>query len=577
MLRRLRTRSGLVRKLRENRSSNRRSVRLGVCNLEQRLLLTSVMGDFNGDGYDDLAVGVPGEDFNGLENAGAVNVIYGGPTNGLHNVGDQLWTQDSPGINGVAEADDFFGSSLAVGDFNGDGRDDLAIGVSGEDWYDIEDAGAINILYGSPNLGLRSFGDQVFSQDSSGIAGKAEAGDRFGSALETGDFNGDGYDDLAIGVPGESINHKENAGAIHVIYGGPTKGLHNLGDQFFHQDSSGVDGVAEEGDAFGSTLAAGDFNGDGRDDLVIGVPLEDWYDEVDAGAINVMYGSANKGIHSFGDRVFSQDTTGITGTAEDFDMFAAALASGDFNGDGYSDVAIGVPGESLNNLEDAGAVHVIYGGPTTGLHNVGDQFFNQDSSGVKEKVEEGDQFGYSLVAGDFNGNGTDDLAIGVPFEDLNDTENNSPGSGQGGGGFGSPSTGPLSGSIDACFIPGGCDPFEGDQGLVHVLYGSTNNGVQSFGDQIWTQDSNGVNGKAETSDMFGQQLTAGDFNGDGQMDLVVGVPNEDWNDIVDAGALNLLYGSQNNGVRSFGDEVFSQDTVGIAGVAEAGDRFGIWI
>ena len=132
--------------------------------------IASVPSDFNGDGYSDLAVGVPGHDLGGHINVGQVNVIYGSAT-GLTAAGDQVWWQGSPGIKGVPEGrdgppgarllGDAFGGQLASGDFDGDGYADLAVTST----YDREagDAlGAVNVIYGGP-AGLHATGDQLFS------------------------------------------------------------------------------------------------------------------------------------------------------------------------------------------------------------------------------------------------------------------------------------------------------------------------------------------------------------------------------------------------------------------------------
>jgi hypothetical protein len=204
---------------------------------------------------------------------------------------NQLWNQNSTDISGVSERGDLFGWSLIVGDFNRDGRDDLAIGVSGEDIGNIRDAGAVNVIYGS-NSGLTATGNQIWHQDITGIEGGSEAFDHFGSSLVAGDFNRDGKDDLAIGVPLEDLGNIRDAGAVNVIYGSNSR-LTATSDQIWHQDTAGIEGGSEAFDHFGQSLAAGDFNGDGKDDLAIGVSREDLGNIRDAGAVNIIYGSDN--------------------------------------------------------------------------------------------------------------------------------------------------------------------------------------------------------------------------------------------------------------------------------------------
>jgi len=163
---------------------------------------TKLYGDFNGDGKDDMVVGVPGEDVGTVMDAGSINVIYGS-TSGLTSTGNQAWSQNSLGILGSSEASDFFGDAIAAGDFNGDGKDDLAIGVPGEDIGGGEltntdiDQGTVNVIYGctsSLTSGLCSTGNQSWNQDSSGIAGTAEVDDFFGLQVHGGEHNSDSED-----------------------------------------------------------------------------------------------------------------------------------------------------------------------------------------------------------------------------------------------------------------------------------------------------------------------------------------------------------------------------------------------
>ena len=242
-------------------------------------------GDFNADGFADLAIGVPGEDIGSVASAGAVNVIYGAAA-GLVAVEDQLWHQDIAGINNAAEPGDEFGRALAAGDFNGDGRDDLAVGVIQEGVGGIVNAGAVNVIYGSADR-LQATNDQLWHQNVTGIEDTAESNDLFGLALAAGDFNGDGRDDLAVGAFSEDVGSVVDAGAVNVIYGTADR-LQAANDQLWHQDIAGIEDTAEPFDDFGLALAAGDFNGDGRDDLAVGVIQEGVGGIVNAGAANVI-------------------------------------------------------------------------------------------------------------------------------------------------------------------------------------------------------------------------------------------------------------------------------------------------
>jgi FG-GAP repeat len=248
-------------------------------------------------------------------------------------VPDQFWYQDTTDVNGVAQNYDEFGSALAAGDANGDGRDDLAIGVPKENQAAGIDSGGVNLIYGSASgLSATSVPDQYWSQDSGGVEDVCETNDHFGSALAFGTFTPDAWAYLAVGVPGEALPFTVGAGAINVLFGS-SSGLSASGDQFWNQDRPNVDGDVDEDDSFGAALSSGDFNQDGRVDLAIGVPFENvrdqGLDQPDEGGLNVLHGSPS-GLTAIGppqDQFWTQDSPNVDGMSEPIDWFGSAAAA----------------------------------------------------------------------------------------------------------------------------------------------------------------------------------------------------------------------------------------------------------
>jgi len=179
------------------------------------------------------------------------------------------------------------------------------------------------VLYGSAAR-LTATGDQQFFQGGGGVVGVAEASDFFGAALGSGDFDNDGSADLAVGAVSEDIGATLDAGAVNVLYGSAAK-LTAIGDQQFFQGNGGLIGVAEEGDFFGAALATGDYDNDSFADLAVGTPFEDVIGVLDAGAVNVLYGSAGR-LSGAGNQQFFQGNGGVLGTREEGDAFGSSLA-----------------------------------------------------------------------------------------------------------------------------------------------------------------------------------------------------------------------------------------------------------
>ena len=480
--------------------------------------------DFDGDGYADLAVGAPYENVSSVTDAGSVSVIYG-TSGGLSGAADEYWQQNY--LDGSdSEPFEYFGQALAVGDFDGDGYFDLAVGVPWEDVGSVGQAGAVNVIYGTADGGLDVAGNQYWNQNEAGMGGAAEEDDHFGQALAAGDFNGDGYDDLAVGIPGEDIGSTVDAGGMMVLYGS-ADGL-TAASTVWNQG-----GEAETGDQYGATLAAGDFDRDGYDDLAVGIPRVDLGGVADAGAVQIYYGSGT-GIHErVSNDFWHQDRSGVADTADEYDFFGSSLTVGDFDGDGYDDLAVGVPYEDVGSpvITNTGAVNVLYGS-STGVTGSGSDYWHQDVGSIGSLCEEGDRFGFALTAGDFDGDGYDDLAVGVPYEDWNDL----------------------------------------DTGIVQVLYG-TADGLSDVGNQLWRQGITGIIGGEEPHDRFGYALAAGDFDDDGYADLAIGVPYEGIGTESEAGAVNVLYGT-GSGLAADGNQFWYQGDNGLQGTPETGDRFG---
>jgi hypothetical protein len=328
------------------------------------------------------------------------------------------------------------------------------------------------------------------------------------------DFDNDGFGDLAVGAPTESLGTSSQTGAVSVLYG-TASGLSGSRSQLITQDTPGVPGAAEPGDRFGAALAAGDFDHDGFSDLAVGASLEDAGTTRDAGAVTVLYGSA-QGLTASGSQLFTQ----VGGAVEQSDQFGSVLAAGDFNNNGVADLAAGAPLEDVGSAVDAGAVSVLYGSGG-GLTATGGRSFTQVGA-----VEQGDRFGSALAVGDFNNNGVADLAAGAPLEDAGTAR---------------------------------------DAGVVSVLHGSAG-GLTATGARTFTQ----VAGAVEAGDRFGYALAAGDFTNDGFADLAAGAPLEDVGTTRDAGAFSELHGSAGGLITTSG----WLHTEGTAPGPQSGDQFG---
>jgi len=332
------------------------------------------------------------------------------------------------------------------------------------------------------------------------------------SGVSMGDFNGDGWADLAIGEPDADVGSKASAGDVIVIYGsanGLTTSSSTIpGRQLWYEGRT--PGTAETGDHFGSALASGDFNMDGKSDLAIGIPGKTTArGGPHGGAIVVIYGSAtgltttDRTVPSA--RMFDLSQAVGSGVTLKFDNagLGSSLAWGDFDGDGVGDLAAGAPKLSVtqcafflcSDAPEIGGVWEIFGiaGATGGLAVSRNHVFLQSDPflGVGSFFD-GDKyshFGQSLAAGDFNGDGHSDLAIGVPDESIS-------------------------------FFRGFFTPEDvfAETGTVEVYLGGPV-GLIAVLEQRWSEDADGIPGALESNDHFGAalvQLRGEALHGDGR-------------------------------------------------------------
>ena len=435
--------------------------------------------------------------------------------------GNRLLTElDLPTVDLVSGAE--LGSSVATGDFDGDGIDELAVGIPGNHLGALFRAGQVVVLQAVVGSALPAA--QVWDQDVAGVGDAAENDDRFGTALASGDFNGDGYDDLVISATGESLGAATTAGIVHVLYGEPG-GLAAASEQTL--TAALAAGIVETDANFGTALASGDFDADGFDDLAIGAPGESVAGAAEAGAVVVVYGAPG-GLATASAERWTQALLGaVNGVddSEELDFFGAALAVGDFDADGFDDLAAGAPLESTDESGEVGALNLIYG-HASGLRAAGNQFIQAHP----DLLGESERFASALAAGDFDGDGADDLAVGLPSFNF----------------------------------------LVHDSGGVYIVFSEPGVGVQPATFIIRNQQH--ASDAVEPLDRAGSVLAVGDFDCDGFDDLVFGVAGEDIGSATDAGAIGVLAGDPARAMTT--GQTWHQNRAGFQGEAQLDDSFG---
>ncbi|MFG2552292.1 FG-GAP repeat domain-containing protein [Streptomyces sp. NPDC048581] len=399
--------------------------------------------DFNGDGYGDIALAAPYVKLGDKGFAGYVAVLYGG-AGGIDPARRTVVNQDTAGVPDTVETEDNFGSALAVADLDADGYTDLAVGAAGEDGGE----GSVTILWGSAN-GLANgtkvadpapaahgeWGKLLTAGDFDGD-GKTDLAVGTGSAhayVIKGGFTADGTTGTA-----QRVDVPEQAYAVDAMASGDTNAdgradlvLTYRTDETTDPSGSWSKGVAYLGSASGldtsiprmlnggTSLTLGDIDGDGFDEIAIGnvFTTEDDHSGSLGGRVVVIRGSEGGPVNGDAPMAdLTQNSTGVPGADEARDGFGSAVSIADVNGDGYGELAIGVVFEDLGTTEDAGAT-IVMNGASSGVSRTGALTFTQNTSGIPGTGEATDYFGSDALLTDVNADGHADFTVTAGFED----------------------------------------------------------------------------------------------------------------------------------------------------------------
>ncbi|MFF1695347.1 FG-GAP and VCBS repeat-containing protein [Streptomyces sp. NPDC058257] len=414
----------------------------------------TVREDFDGDGYQDIAVAAPGAKVGGHVWAGYITISYGS-AHGPDPARTTVITQDTPGVPGDSGDNQVFGYAMVSRDLDGDGLTDLAV-VTRDHRPENNVGGSVTVLWG------RKTG--VFGQGAVRIDAPANA--QVGEDITAGDFDDDGHLDLFM-RNGEDYDYHD---VLYGPFGRDGAPAREQQVKVYSTDNS-----------INST-AAGDFNGDGIEDLATFYVYEN---------------------HAEGGKLWLGTKAGLSTVPQRLDS-SSSTAVADFDQDGYSDLATRIfpNGDTEGTEEDPGTVKIYYGSPS-GPSRTRTQTITQNTAGVPGASEKGDQFGGRLSAGDANGDGYPDLAVGVPGEAIGS---------------------------------------KAKAGAV-VLLKSGKGGLTGKDAQAFHQDTEGVPGAAESGDLFGGSVRLLDVTGDGKADLAAGAPGENLGTVVNGGAVWLLRGA----------------------------------
>ena len=460
----------------------------------------SAAGDVNGDGLADVLVGAKFADPATGANAGKSYVVFGKSTT----TAMDLSALGAGGfvINGEATLDESGFSVSAAGDVNGDGLADVIVGAYKANPAGGADAGKSYVVFGKATTTDVNLTDIAAGTGGGFVIKGVNANDVSGTSVSAaGDVNGDGLADVIVGAPQSDPGGLANAGTSYVVFGKAAATAVDLAT--VAAGGAGAGGFAITGQTVGelsgfSVKGAGDVNGDGLADLLVGAYAADPLSGVDAGQSYVVFGKATTTSVDLGQVAGGNGGFLIEGAAAGDQSGYSVSTAGDVNGDGLSDVVIGAPGSATN----PGHTYVVFGkagGAAVDLANLGTGGF------VINGAAANDQSGWSVSsAGDMNGDGLTDLIIGASHAS-----------------------------------PGGL----ATAGASYVVYGKTSNTAIDLSNVAQGQGGFVINGEAATNNTGASVSAAGDVNGDGLADLIVGAYSADPPGLNNAGRSYVIFGS----------------------------------
>ncbi len=479
----------------------------GVAEVNFSGFSVSAAGDVNGDGVDDLLIGADRAGPNGYS-SGVSYVVFGATGVGRNGIIELSALDGSNGfvLNGVTTGDHSGFSVSAAGDINNDGVDDLLIGARLSDINGGGNSGASYVVFGASAVGASGVLELSDLDGSNGfVLNGAFGGDWSGSSVSTaGDVNGDGVDDILIGASGSEY-YSNYSGISYVVFGSSGLGRGGTVELSALDGRNGfeLNGVNENEFFEYSVSAAGDVNGDGVDDLLIGAKYDSPNGDY-SGASYVVFGNSDVGGSGALNISTLDGSNGfvINGVSENSTSGRSVSGAGDVNGDGIDDLLIGASNGRLSGSY-SGASHVVFGASEVGSGGTLELSALDGSNGFAINGVPYSRSGGFFVsaAGDINGDGVDDMLIGAP------------------------------------------NPFPDGFDVSHVVFGASEMGNSGSVELSALNGSNGfvLNGVVEGDEMGGSVSAAGDVNADGIDDLLIGARSASPNGIA-SGASYVVFG-----------------------------------